>query len=71
MRFLPTRFERAYIRLYNNRITVGQFLAQCGVQGKAEAWKALCEYRTKVERGELPDPRDTYHCWRIGGPFNA
>ena len=69
-RLFPTRFERSYIRLYNSRITVAQFLKQCGIEDRAEAWKTLCDYRMKVEQGEIPDPRDTYHCWRQGGAFS-
>lgn len=59
-----TRFEKAYISLYNNRITLSTFLSTCGIDGKDLAWKKLCEYRRRVISGEIPDPRDTYNRWR-------
>ena len=59
-----TPFERAYILLYNSRITPAQFAAAAGIANKEEAWAQLQEYRRRVVRGEIPDPRDTYHKWR-------
>ena len=61
-----TRFERAYIDLYNDRITLEQFAEAAGIQDPAEAWRQLCEYRQKVIDGEIQDPRDKYHKWRRG-----
>lgn len=63
-RLIPTRFERAYIRLYNGRITAKRFVASCGIADKNEAWETLCEYRKRVVAGEIPDPRDKYNRWR-------
>lgn len=63
-RIFPTRVERAYIRLYNGRITANRFVDTCGIKGRAKAWETLCEYRKKVVAGEIPDPRDTYNRWR-------
>lgn len=60
---LPTDLERAYIRLYNGKITLSQFVAECGIQDQAEAWKTLREYREKVVSGEMQDPRDKYRKW--------
>lgn len=59
-----TRFERAYIDLYNDRILLSQFAEAAGIKDQAEAWRQLCEYRQKVLDGEIKDPRDKYHCWR-------
>lgn len=59
-----TRFERAYIDLYNDRITREQFASAAGIDDPEEAWRELCEYRKKVIDGEIQDPRDKYHKWR-------
>lgn len=59
-----SRFERAYIRLYNGEIAVEQFINTCGIEGKKKALDTLCKYREKVLSGEIPDPRDKYHKWR-------
>ena len=59
-----TQFERAYIDLYNDRITADQFAEAAGIADKDEAWHRLCEYRSRVINGEIPDPRDTYNKWR-------
>lgn len=69
-RLFPTRFERCYIRLYNDRISLNQFLDKCGIEDRSEAWKTLCKYRMQVVQGEIPDPRDIYHRWRKGGAFS-
>ena len=61
-----TRFERAYIDLYNDRIQLEQFAEAAGIPDQAEAWRQLCEYRQKVLDGEIQDPRDKYHKWRRG-----
>ena len=61
-----TKFERAYIALYNDRITAEQFAEAAGIPDKAEAWRQLCEYRERVIDGEIPDPRDKYNKWRRG-----
>lgn len=63
-RWIPTRFERAYIDLYNDRITPQQFAAAAGIANKEEAWRQLCEYRRQVIAGDIADPRDKYHRWR-------
>lgn len=60
----PTRFERAYCDLYNDRITAAQFAAAAGIPDKAQAWARLCEYRRSVIEGAIPDPRDTFQKWR-------
>lgn len=59
-----TQFERAYIALYNDRITADQFAEAAGIPDKEQAWQQLCEYRRRVLTGEIPDPRDKYHKWR-------
>lgn len=61
-----TRFERAYIDLYNDNITLAQFAEAAGIPDHAEAWRQLCEYRQKVLSGEIQDPRDKYHKWNRG-----
>lgn len=58
-----SRFERAYILLYNNRIEADQFHIKAGISNKREAWRKLTEYRRRVIAGEIPDPRDTYRKW--------
>ena len=58
------RFERAYIDLYNDRITLKQFAKAAGIPDEAEAMRQLKEYREKVIDGEIQDPRDRYHRWR-------
>jgi len=63
-RFKMTRFERAYIRLYNSRITAEQFAEAAGIADKEQAWAQLCDYRQKVVDGEIEDPRDKYNMWR-------
>jgi len=63
-RLIPTRFERAYILLYNSRITLKQFHVKAGIPDKDEAWKKLCEYRERVISGKIRDPRDKYNRWR-------
>ena len=63
-RFKMTRFERAYIKLYNSRITAADFAAAAGIPDKKQAWAQLCEYRRQVVRGEIPDPRDKDTMWR-------
>lgn len=63
-RLIPTRFEKAYIRYYNGRITIESFLESCGIDGKETAWKELNDYRRRVLSGEIPDPRDRYRKWR-------
>lgn len=59
-----TLFERAYIDLYNDRITLEQFAEAAGIKDQAEAWRQLCEYRQRVIDGEIQDPRDRYNKWR-------
>lgn len=61
-----TQFEKAYIDLYNERITPQQFSTAAGIPDQAEAWRQLCEYRRKVVDGEIQDPRDKYNKWRRG-----
>jgi len=61
---IPTRFEKAYILLYNSRIKASQFHIKAGITDKAEAWRQLREYRDRVISGEIPDPRDKYNRWR-------
>lgn len=63
-RLIPTRFERAYIRLYNDKITVQQFAAESGLGDKEEALRVLREYREKILRGEVEDPRGKYGKWK-------
>ena len=59
-----TRFERAYIDLYNDRITLEQFPQAAGIQDPEEALRQLRKYREQVIDGEIKDPRDKYHKWR-------
>lgn len=59
-----TRFERAYIALYNDEITLEQFPQAAGIKDPAEAWRQLCEYRQNVITGEEQDPRDKHNKWR-------
>lgn len=59
-----TPFEKAYIRLYNDRITVDQFAQEAGIKDTEEAWRQLHEYRQKVITGDIADPRDVYNKWR-------
>ena len=59
-----TKFERAYILLYNDRITLEEFADQAGIEDKAVAFETLRLYRERVLSGEIPDPRDTYNQWR-------
>ena len=61
---LLTQFEKAYIALYNDRITAPEFAEAAGIPDKEEAWAQLCAYRKKVLNGEIPDPRDKYNKWR-------
>ena len=63
MRLFYTRFEKAYIRLYNSEIDLKQFYKECGIKGEDQAWKALCEYRKRVISGEIRDPRDRFNRW--------
>lgn len=63
-RLKMTPFERAYIKLYNGRITPDRFAEAAGIQDKEKAWAQLCEYRRSVIAGEIPDPRDKYNLWR-------
>lgn len=58
-----TRFERAYVKLYNDRITAKQFHIVAGIEDPEEAWKQLCQYRRRVVRGQIEDPRGKYR-WR-------
>ncbi len=51
-----TKFERAYIALYNEKITINQFPKAAGLEPQ-EALKQLQEYRQKIMRREIPDPR--------------
>ena len=60
----PSRFERAYIDLYNDRITAQQFHIAAGIEDREQAWRQLREYRHRVLIGEIPDPRDRWHKWR-------
>lgn len=64
LRFKMTRFERAYIKLYNDRITAEQFAAAAGIPDTEQAWAQLCEYRQQVMNGKIADPRDKYNMWR-------
>ena len=59
-----TKFEKAYIDLYNDRITLADFAEASGIADKDQAWQQLREYREKVLKGEIEDPRDKYHAWR-------
>jgi len=59
-----TRFERAYILLYTDRISAKDFARAAGIPDAKQAWAQLCEYRQKILNGELPDPRDVYSYWR-------
>lgn len=63
-RIRMTKFERAYIRLYNGRIKPEDFAEAAGVADEGEAWRMLADYRRAVMRDELPDPRDKYDLWR-------
>ena len=63
-KLIPTRFEKAYILLYNGRISGNQFHKKAGIEDREEAWKQLCEYRERVVAGEIRDPRDKYNRWR-------
>ena len=58
-----TRFEKAYIKLYNDEITFDDFPKLSGIPDPAAAWDELCAYREKVLDGEIEDPRDKYHKW--------
>ena len=60
----PTRFEKAYINLYNDRITLADFPQAAGIADPAEAWTRLVEYRRQGGNGLIPDPRDTFNRWR-------
>ena len=59
-----TKFERAYIELYNDIITLQQFAQAAGIPDEAEAMRQLLEYREKVLDGVISDPRDTHNRWR-------
>ncbi len=59
----PTRFERAYILLYNEKIRLSQFAEEAGIPDAEEAQKQLVSYRQRVIKGEIEDPRDTYNKW--------
>lgn len=63
-RLRMTRFERAYIRLYNGEIGAEQFAEAAGMPDKGKAWRQLCEYRRQVIAGDIPDPRDKYKLWK-------
>ena len=63
-RMKMTRFERAYIDIYNGRILLSDFAAAAGFDDPVKARAALSAYRRKVVCGEIPDPRDTYGLWR-------
>lgn len=63
-RFRITKFERAYIKLYNGRIRPEQFAEAAGMEDEKAAWERLNEYRRAVLRGDLEDPRDKYGLWR-------
>ena len=51
-----TKFEKAYIALYNERITINQFPKAAGLEPE-EALRQLKEYRDRIMRREIPDPR--------------
>ena len=59
-----TRFEQAYIDLYNDRITAAEFAQAAGIADSEKAWRQLHEYRRRVIQGEIPDPRSKYNLWR-------
>lgn len=59
-RLRMTRFERAYVALYRDKIALSQFPAAAGYDDADEALRDLHEYRRKVLTGELPDPLDRY-----------
>lgn len=63
-RLFPTRFEKAYIRYYNGRITIEKFFETCGIDDKDTAWNTLKDYRRRVVSGEVKDPREKYRRWR-------
>ena len=51
-----TKFEKAYIALYNEKITIDKFPQAAGLEPE-EAYKQLQEYRDKIMHGEIQDPR--------------
>ena len=60
----PTPFEKAYIDLYNARITIDQFASAAGIPDDHEALRMLRAYREKILTGAALDPRDIYDDWR-------